>query len=405
MATPPILVSSLVADTRVISGVRNNQVWTDDNIAMALSDAGSELYDEFTETNNHYNISTFLFTLAGGIGHNSTPQPTDFQQGHSLELNPNTANPITVPYLSNWLNRNDAGWGSMLFFNGAGGPSREYCFSDDLIVIFPPQNSAGNYQLYYTPKWTTLALFTSISPQTASIPVVPTTTMGFGVGNQFILDTGPDTFQATDVGNFITVTGATTPSNDGSWTIATYTNPTRVVVGASVISETFPGGATVTLSRQSFVTAVGVWTFFGASEFTETTGNVHVGDTITVSGATNAGNNGTFEVTAVGLNTVTTADAVGLVAENFVTGTVSVAVQPAGTRPDLPPLMNSWALYLKVHAAITIRTDRDQNVDALQVKLAGLKQRITSVLANRQEEPTQPPLTRGSGGIFGLGDW
>lgn len=407
-----ILAQTLVSQIREESDLNASQVATDSDICTMLSDAGSDLRDIFTGADQHYDISTFDFSLTGGLGDtlgvNSIDlalTPGDFQQGHSVDVNPGTAQPYTLKYLTNWLDRNKVT--SQASFFGPSSSPKQYYFLGTKLIVLPQQNAAGSYRLYYTPTWKPLALPGAVTVQNASIPLIPTTTMGFNVGHQFSLDTGPPTFVATDVGNFITVSGATNPANNGSWTIASIASAILAGVSGSPVSETFPGGATATLSRASFVTAAGVWTFFGASQFTQTTGAINVGDTINVSGASHAGNNGSFVVLSVGLNTVTTA-ATGLVAENFITGAVTVTSQAAGTRPDLPPIMNPWILYLKTIACITIRNKRGQEVDAFERRLTIQKQRIEVILQSRFEEPEQPPLTRGSGcdgGGFWGGGW
>lgn len=398
------LVQKLVEQVRTDSDLNNSQVYTDDDLAQVISDAGSDLYDVFTGTWQKYNIKTFPFTLEGGVGFNAADLPDDFQQGHSIDVNPESQTPYTLKYLPNWLNRNSCSMPYQIFGQNVG--PKAYTFLGSEIVILPAINAGGVYLLYYTPTWTPFAIPIDITVSTVTFPIVPNTTLGFGVGNQFILDTGPDTFFPTDaasISNFITVTGATNPSNDGSWSIVTYTNPTRVVVGGTTISETFPGGATVTLSRQSGVTAAGVWTFYGANQFTETTGDINVGDTLNVSGAINSGNNGAFVVLATGLNTVTTA-ATGLVTENFATGTVTVTVQPKGTVSVLPTFMNPWVQYIKTQSCITVRNKRGQDVSAFEQRLSVQKDRIQVILQERQEEPTQPPLTRRGDGSMGGGD-
>ena len=140
-----------------------------------------------------------------------------------------------------------------------------------------------------------------------------------------------------------------------------------------------------------------MWTLYGASEFTETTGSVHVGDTMTVSGATNAGS---FVVTGVGLNYVTT-DPTGLVAENFDPSTVTVTVQPENTISQLPAIMAPWALFLKLKVSIAIKTSRNQPINELQADLAPQLLRVTSMAPKRTEGVHQAPITRNRGPRYG----
>lgn len=417
-AAPTYLVSDLVAAVRTDSDLNLSQVYTDDEIATLISDAGSDLRDVFTGANQKYDVSMFDFSLSGGLGDtlgvNSIDlaiTPGDFQQGHSVDVNPGTAQPYTLRYLSNWLERNRLNSPSSIF--GPAIMAKEYYFLGTKLIVLPPQNAAGKYRLYYTPMWKPLAIPSVITVQTAAIPVpVVHAETGITGGLTFKAnDVAPaNIFLATDIGNFLTIQGAVNSGNNGSRTIGgssgfVSANEVGFAVTSGLVPETLPDNATVVLSRASFVTAAGVWTFYGADQFTQTTGSINVGDTINVSGAANAGNNGAFVVLSVGLNTVTTAPT-GLVAENFVTGAVTVTSQLAGTRPDLPTIMNPWILYLKTIAIITIRNKRGQEVDAFERRLAIQKQRIETILQDRQEEPTQPPLTRGGdcGGGFG-GGW
>lgn len=90
-------------------------------------------------------------------------------------------------------------------------------------------------------------------------------------------------------------------------------------------------------------------------------------------------------------------------------GTASVTSQPTGTRDTLPSIYAPWSEYLVVYAAIAINTDRQRGTGELERKLNALKGRIASTISERQEEVTQPPLTRGTwegswGGGWG-GGW
>src|SRR6516225_12236077 len=94
-----ISVQTMVANTRVQSGLRGNQYYTDDQIIALLSDGGSELYDIFTAANQMYVISPYNFTTSNGAT-NTDPTlgavgpkvnlPSDFQQGHSMDIFPDT---------------------------------------------------------------------------------------------------------------------------------------------------------------------------------------------------------------------------------------------------------------------------------------------------------------------------
>ena len=290
-----ILTAQIVADIRVLSSLFNNTLLSDAQIVSLFNDGASELYDWMVGTFETWFLDHVDFSLAGGVGANSFPMPMDkLLKDNTLERNPTQNCPDPVPRLSTWSDRN-----RMWSYSGDGGGRRYYPAGSNLM-IFPPNLSAGDYRLWYTPKL---------------IPV-----------------------------NLISYTGA----------------------GSSVVGAT------------------GVWTLAGGSSIPM------VGDYLIVSGATNAGNNGTFPITAVSGNTATTGTTAGLVNESF-SGVVSISEQSA-----FNTAMEPWILYPKVHASIAIRTSRQIEASDLTPKLALLKQRIETATANRTEEVPQSPLRDGT---------
>lgn len=75
-------------------------------------------------------------------------------------------------------------------------------------------------------------------------------------------------------------------------------------------------------------------------------------------------------------------------------GSIYSALGTASAPVVLPNSLTPWALYLKVHASIAIRTSRQQDTSALEQKLQGLKQRIAGSVKNRTQSPRQAPITR-----------
>lgn len=389
-------LTDLIADARVRSGLRSNPAITDAQIVGLYNDAYSELNDKFVASNQHWGRKSVRFTLTGNTAGSNTFDLTtipDFQSDQGVNYYPGgyTQKPVTVPLMSSFMERND--WGAY----GNLGRGREYFTNGDTLFVNPFTNSAGQYELIYNPQATGFALPIAISVQTVSVsvPVVSGHT-GITGGLTFKANdlTPADIFLPTDLGDFLEFTGCTNVGNDGFWTIGgpgvISANEVGFSVTTGLVSETFPDNATVTLFRQSNVTAAGVWTFYGANQFTATTANVHVGDTMTVSGATNSGS---FVVTGVGLNTVTTA-ATGLVAENFAAGTVTVTVQPANTISQLPAIMSPWALFLKLKVSIAIKTSRNQPITELQADLAPQLLRLTAMSKKRSDGVQQAPVTR-----------
>jgi hypothetical protein len=81
---------------------------------------------------------------------------------------------------------------------------------------------------------------------------------------------------------------------------------------------------------------------------------------------------------------------------NPASGTGTFTYQPVGTTDTLPNMADPWALYLKLGASIAIREARQQDVADLQRRFQEQSARVSNALQNRQEEATQPPLTRGA---------
>lgn len=117
----------------------------------------------------------------------------------------------------------------------------------------------------------------------------------------------------------------------------------------------------------------------------------YVGATLIIANSSN-GNNGSYPIFSVADNADITVT--GTLAAESGTG-VTATVQPAGTTDAFNTVMEPWVLYPEIHAAISIRTSRQQDTSDLQPKLLQLKQRIATATANRTEEVSQSPLRDG----------
>lgn len=141
--------------------------------------------------------------------------------------------------------------------------------------------------------------------------------------------------------------------------------------------------------------------FFPAAVFTQ----ADVGSILVVSGAANAGNNGSFTITSVTDATdVVTALAIGISSEAFST-TVSATYHPAGTIDFLPQIFLPWYEYIQVHAAIAVKDKIEQDTASLQARLDRLVARIKAAASNRMEEGGQIAMPRQGGGFWDLGDY
>lgn len=320
-----VTVDSLVAPARLESGLRDNAYYSADQIIGYLSNGGAELYDIFTQANQHYVVSSYDFTTTGPASA-VVSLPPRFQQGHSLEIYPDQPGQTrTIRFLANWLNRNAYAGGAFPLMPGGFDPV--YTFLDQKLRFYPPQCvPAAPFRLYYTPLWTPLAALVT------------------------------RTFAA----NSFDTPGTAGPSSAPSWLIA----------GANFTAADIGGTIRPTLNAPNTA-----WNI-----------NFTITDVFSATAAAC-----TPSPTGVGSYTLPSV------------GTFAITASPAGTTNVIPTVMEPWAEYLVVYAAIAINTDRQRGTGELERKLAAMKQRIASVISVRQEEPQQPPLTRGDGWGGGWG--
>ena len=311
--------ATIVANVRRLSSLFNNNLFSDAQIVTLFNDGASELYDWMVGQFETWFLTFVDFSLSGGVGQNTFAMPMDkLLKDNTLEKNPTSNNPINVPRLSSWSDRNSfpgIGYGGI---GGQGGCGIRYYPAGSNLMIFPPNSASGNFRLWYTPKYIPIALNT-IPPAVAGTPAVFT---AFGAAG----------------------------------------------------SMTFTGGG-----------------------FTQ----ANIGDTVTVTGATSSANNGSFTILIVtDGNNITTSN---LSSVSELAFSSVVVVQPQGTTNAFNVVMEPWVLYPEIHAAVQIRTSRQQDSADLVGKLAALKQRIESATANRTEEVGQSPLRDNPGYPYGYG--
>jgi hypothetical protein len=413
----------MIADVRVLSGLRSNPSITDAQIAKMLTDAWLEKYDTYVKALQHWFRAAVPFTLSGNTattnqfdltsiptinGPDGLPLPP-FQMDQGLNFWPSgtigSGSAVTVQRLGSFAERNQFGTGVPGLGLGFGG-SLTYFTNGDTLYVQPFQQSAGAYELIYTPQAAGLALPTTLLTETASIPI---STAGSNVSfsSTAFLDAVSAPWIPTDAGGNVVVTGAANPGNNGPHSISSYVSATRLTLVGTYTPETLGGGATVTLLRASRVDTSGNWTLYGDTPTNNASISVKAGDLLTTTGAVNPSNNGTFVITedATGGITVKTAGAVGLVAENLPSLTFSATVQPYQTISVLPQVMSPWVLYLKIHAAIAIKESRNQVVTDLERKLTAQTARIVAMAKQRSEGKTQAPITNWRRRRGPLGYW
>ncbi len=151
----------------------------------------------------------------------------------------------------------------------------------------------------------------------------------------------------------------------------------------------------MTTGTNSVVSSTLTWTLANAS-FTA----ADVGTSIVVLDAANAGNNGTFLITAVTSSTVIiTGTATGLVDETFATS-VLVSYQAGGTSNQLDDIMVIWNKYLSVGAAMELLGIEESDESASGREMAAIRQRVLNMAANRTSEPECAPIVESFGGSY-----
>ena len=238
-----VLAQTLSDDTRVISGLRNNPLFSDTQIVDLLNDALGEARDKFVVALEHWFRATAPFTLTGNLPGSNTFDLTtipDFQMDQAVNYLPGgNALPIPVTRMGSLQERAQVG----NCLNIGSGWGRQYYTNGDLLFIEPFTSSAGNYQLLYTPQGVPLALTVPIVLPNAGSGNMATVAGGFVI-NQ---GTPANIFLPTDVGSSVVVTG--TASNNGTHVI-TSVQGGNGAIWAGIVNEAFPDIATATLIRQ-----------------------------------------------------------------------------------------------------------------------------------------------------------
>lgn len=236
------LVSDLIAQARLQSGLRNNQLFSDDQIAGLLTEGYSDLRDKVDARLAFWFKSTYDFTLSAGNTLDLTliPDLLQIQYVNRVEGTVKT----TVDALSSVTERNR--YSSALF--GLGG--RRYFADGDELEILPGPLASGSYELVYTPQYQALAV-----PHTRSFAISSSDSpLADGSGNSGFNFANAN-FSAQDVGAIINVTfDAPNTLWSGQYTIsgihAGSVTWCFVVGGVSTVGFTSPAGGNVAETYQ-----------------------------------------------------------------------------------------------------------------------------------------------------------
>ena len=239
----PVPVSTMIANTRVMSGLRSNQLFSDNQIAALLTDGWGDFRDKVVARLAYWFRKVVNFTLAGGVGANTLDLTTipDLQQIQYVNrLNGNGQNESVIELPT--VTERNAWFGSQ---NGVPCGGRRYFADGDVLEILPPQISGGNYEMAYTPQYQQLA---TPQPPPPAIPAVPATFSG--VSAPSTLGFAGSNWQTSNVGDTVNVSGATNPVNNGSFQIVSVGGVNAITVNSAALLSEAAGAIVVTWQPQ-----------------------------------------------------------------------------------------------------------------------------------------------------------
>lgn len=225
-----VSVESLIAKLRIKSGLRSNQLLSDDQLAEILSDAYAELRDKLIARFSYWFKRTLPFTLPTVTGSNKislSELADDFEMAQGVNLVQGD-NRVTVDLLPSFEARNAYSTNAWLLGVGpswTGVSGLAYFIDGDELEILPRQNATGTFELVYSPMYSRLAL--PVTYEVAGTPSDFAQDQGGLLG--FIFDDAEFTDEME--GGTITV-DFDTPNDflNGTYTIAEVLSPTLLTV-------------------------------------------------------------------------------------------------------------------------------------------------------------------------------
>ena len=170
---------------------------------------------------------------------------------------------------------------------------------------------------------------------------VYTGTITGGAGNAFLGDT-------------VVVTGFTNAANNGTFVANASTATTLTLSNAAGVTATAPGTATVKTGAGANTVYTG--TIIGG------TGNGFAGDSFTVAGFTNAGNNGTFTCTASTATTLTCSNTAGVTETDAATATTNSTLNWSEGAVSINPSTADIAVTTSVGSAVFLGQNTTYNI-------------------------------------------
>jgi hypothetical protein len=406
-----VSVESLIAQTRLASGLRSNRLFSDDQIAEFLTDGYADLRDKLIVRFASWFKATVDFSLTNGEAGSVFDLATvpDFQMAQGLDLLNGDSPPWTVPMLDSFAERNrgNALWPLASSWSYSGFLGRSYWIDGDTLTVYPSPNAAGNYRLIYTPMLKSLAL-----PVTRTFAVQAD---DIDAPNQWTFHLA--NFVAGEVGSVITPaftqvtrTFATDPADTPSANHWAFAN-------AAFTSADVGGTLTPNLAAPNAVFNV-AYTIVAvlSGTFVQVTPNPAALGTFTGPAAGDATvaalSNSVFNVPYT-ITDVITSSSIAVTPDPTTlgtfttppTGTVGVASPVPGTIDALPQPLTPWSRYVVLYASRIIRTSRQQDTVTIDRQFEEISARVVALTKQRSEGVKQAPIQRGwgSGGGFGGG--
>lgn len=387
-----VRIDKLIQDVREESGLGSNQLWTDDRIARQLDKANKELTDQFINSYAHWMQKKFRFTLAGGndgcrLDLRTIPD-FNFQQGQWLNRSPDATPPETVDRLPSQVNRND-------------GSARRYDIVGDYLIVYPPSNSAGDYEIAYTPKATTLALPTTPPVRVESLEDGD---VAASIGRWTV----PFVLTDSDRDCVFTVEGSN--DNDGERTsiacvpaaLLLFTDRTGLAnemfgadVTAAIQQDAYATRTVQASPGDTYIPTQKTWSIDDAI-FTDS----DVGATIIVNldGGGNRHLNREYRIAVVMSATLVVVECEDEPEDGQISpvnGEFLIDRRQLGCAYEMDKKFSPWSLYLTTQASIAIKNSRKMDTSALSRVLERQWLRITKMAARRMEGVRQAPITKG----------
>lgn len=143
-----------------ISGPSTTQEWN-----SWINASAGELYRKLTALYEDYNVNVFNFTLQSGeplnalqVGLGSSVPDFDKLRKISVQVQTNGPTPVFVPVLrcGSLIERDRYTSPTLNIYYG--NVASAYLFYGNVIEMLPPQSAAGNYRMWYVPRFQALVL-------------------------------------------------------------------------------------------------------------------------------------------------------------------------------------------------------------------------------------------------------